>query len=149
MKPEICPDLNYKILLQRKLGGSNKSDLLTPRFQKTSKGKGKGLDRSRNEEADEVGEASDLEVRSSANLYLYFGFLCRPVLCFLLVRYTIILLLLLLKPKSKCDNENRKLTQIMIPRFLWDLRRSGKEKAFQFWQRYTSFICNIGCLINV
>lgn len=49
-------------LLERKLGGSNKSDLLTPRFQKTLKGKGKGLDRSRNEEADEVGEASDLEV---------------------------------------------------------------------------------------
>ncbi|XP_062088082.1 sister chromatid cohesion protein PDS5 homolog A [Humulus lupulus] len=52
-------------LLKRKLARNNKSDMLTPRFQKnvsSSKRKGKGLDWSRNDETNEVGEASDREM---------------------------------------------------------------------------------------
>ncbi|GMN36667.1 hypothetical protein TIFTF001_006193 [Ficus carica] len=52
-------------LLQGKLSGCNKSDLLTPGSQKnftsSSKRKGKGLEQSHKDEEDEVGEASDHE----------------------------------------------------------------------------------------
>ncbi|PON57633.1 Coatomer beta subunit [Parasponia andersonii] len=55
-------------LLKRKLIKSNKSDLLTPSFRKnttsSSKCKVKGLDWSCNDEANEVGEASDREMET-------------------------------------------------------------------------------------
>ena len=73
VESEIPSNSNRKISMQRKLVRSNKSDLLTPRFQKnttsSAKRKGKGLDWSHNDETNEVGEASDHEVGSLSNYY--------------------------------------------------------------------------------
>lgn len=55
--------------MQRKLVGSTESDLLVSSSRKnttlSSKHKGKGSDRGRNNMADEVGETSDHKVSSS------------------------------------------------------------------------------------
>ena len=64
-----------KLCMQSKLVGRNKSDFSSSRFQKNTtaspKTKGKGLGWSRDDDENEVGEASDHEVTCSSKSYFF------------------------------------------------------------------------------